>query len=254
VHPLRWGVLLALAACGRTELDAPDASTSSLPAHPACASASGVRLCGGLADECPVPADPPCIGYGCTDLLDYDGNVTTVGVCWADTAESDWRCDGCSIGDGCLQRRPGEWICVPIDVCDALWDLGARDVCRYADKSRYDHRPIPSGTTGCPANASTSSFTYRACGGDCPPCVAGQRCNGVAPDHPFGICNGPFGSTAYDPSYSCGTSPPCHGADVCAVPDVAQADLSVGEAYGTCMPVNNCFQFASDFPGGLRCY
>lgn len=194
MRPVAAVWLVALAACGRSELDVtpPTDLDAGAADADACLTSSGVRLCGGPAgrpDACPALPAGSCLGYGCTGAFDFDGHETTAGICWADTAETDWLCDGCSIGDGCLQRSAGEWVCVPIDVCAALWNLGVRNVCRYADKERYDHRPMPAGA-GCPEPASTANSTYFACGGDCSfSCGSSQRCNGVAPDHPFGLCN-----------------------------------------------------------------
>ncbi len=191
-------------------------------------------------------------------LIDFDGDASSVGICWADSAETDWLCDGCNIGDGCLQRKASQWVCVPIDVCETLWNLGVRNVCRYADKTRYDDRAIPLGA-GCPPPASTPNYTYYACGGDCAyACGPSQRCNGVVPDHPFGLCNGGPGlGGAYNSSFSCGTSPPCDGFSpdyLCAVPNVPDVDIDVARRYGVCMPKAHCFDFAADFPGGLGCY
>ena len=134
--------------------------------------------------------------------------------------------------------------CVPVDVCVALWNLGARDVCRYADKSRFDDRPLPH-ATGCPKPAGQ----YHACGGECAPCEIADRCVGVSPDHPFGLCNGDAMS-GYDSAFSCG-----HGCAVCAVFDVPAFDFKLAFQYGVCMAsVDACLDFASRLPGGLGCY
>lgn len=245
--------LLLVSACGaRTVLDAPDAApeAAGFPPHPPCASASGVRLCDG---SCPSLSIPDCKGYGCTHPIDESGSPAPMGICWADTPESDYLCDGCSAGDACLQRTNGAWVCVPADVCAALWDAGITNVCRYADKRSYDHRVIPEGI-GCPAK-ETAVHEYEACGGNCAPCsTMSNRCNGVAPDHPFGICNDD--SEPYSPAFACGVSPFCGGVpdEVCAVPDVPDADLSVALKYGTCMDRPGCLDFATRFPGGLGCY
>jgi len=245
--------LVVFCACGaRTTLDGSGskADAGGFPGHPACASASGVRLCDGI---CPPLSVPDCKGHGCTHPVDESGDAAPMGVCWADTPETDFLCDGCAAGDACLQRTTGAWVCVPSDVCEALWDAGVTDVCRYADKRTYDHRAVPD-ASGCPAK-ETAVHEYEACGGDCPPCsTMGNRCNGVAPDHPFGICNDD--SEPYNASFACGVSPFCGGlADfACAVPDVPDSDLSVAREYGTCMDRPGCLDFATRFPGGLGCY
>ncbi len=244
-------VIAAMIACGgRTSLDAPAADNLDFPPHPTCASASGVRICGA---GCPPLDLSQCKGYGCTDAIDDDGATATAGICWSDTRETNFLCDNCDTGDACLARTDDRLECVPADVCAALWDRGETNVCRYADKRRYDHQQLPVGT-GCPSKAGE----WHACGGDCPTCPDGTRCDGVSPYHPFGICHGAFNSISpYDPNVVCSNPAFCGTGGVnmvCAVLNVPDADLVVAFQYGICMDPKSCADFASRFPGGLTCY
>jgi hypothetical protein len=178
-------VAAGLSACGsRSMLDDP---TNSAPVTPraACRSWTGTRICGGPRPCAEIPP-PECPGYGCTYGYDIaTGQRGSGGICWADLADhGDEACYACPDGDECMARSPGELVCVPSDVCDALWDEGIRDVCRYADKGAYDGRSLPASPSGCPGGAAGT-----LCGGGCGECTEYlARCTGRSPDHPWGVC------------------------------------------------------------------
>ena len=225
-------VCTAIACASRSELDVPVDSTP-----PICKTESGVRLCG---LGCPNLEPPDCSGRGCEAVSPYDGVTSDAGVCWSDSVETEYRCDGCSEGDACLSRDD-VLLCVPTDVCKALWERGVRDVCRYTDKRKYDNQPLPHGV-GCPSTVSG----WHACGGDCPSCDPADRCVGVSPDHPFGLCNGDMTDGYMAKEFSC---------PVRAVFDVPSEDLQVALQYAVCMAdAQSCVARAKDFPGGLGCY
>ncbi len=250
----RLAAMVLMACGGRTMLSGADDDQHPFSSHPPCASTSGVRICG---DGCPALGATMCPGYGCTDAIADDGSTASAGICWSDTAETQYLCDDCNEGDACVQRVSGELECVPADVCAALWDLGVTNACRYADKRTYDHRALPEGATGCP---SKTVDEWHACGGDCPPCPAPTRCDGVSPDHPFGVCHGAVSSLSpYNPQISCSNALFCDVGTgpsnvVCAVPDVPAEDFDVAFDYGICMKQVDCLDLASRFPGGLGCY
>lgn len=260
---------LGLAGCGgRTSMqtDATGADASAFSAHAPCTSSDGVRLCGGSLN-CPPISPPSCPGYGCTAARDDVTDVAAAGgVCWADLPDNgSTSCAICDDGEECVERASQELVCVSPAVCAALWDDGVRDVCRYADKSQYDHRPLRSPSGTCPVDPSQ----HWACGGACGACPEGQHCVGRSPDHPFGICTWPPAPTLPDGA-PCAIGPGgarapwCDPFDtsnsntVCAVFHVDPTDQNVAMAYGICVPRTPCLALASTLPeglpGGLDCY
>lgn len=188
VRIARVAVLVVVTACGaRTMLDTTIPDTTEIEPHDACKSASGVRICGGTRPCPPIPA-PECPGYGCTDGFDFVADAAANGgICAADLPDlGDTPCYACPDGDECFARSPDDLVCVPADVCDALWDEGIRNVCFYADKSRYDHRVIPPAAADCPGGAAGV-----LCGGGCGTCNTPPqttRCTGRSPDRSHGLC------------------------------------------------------------------
>lgn len=221
---------------------------------------SGVRICGG---ECRWLDNAQCPGGGCTALTALDGTALSVGICWSDTPEGHLACAACGDGSACMQRGSAGLVCVPASVCERLWELGSRDVCRYADKERFDGRPLPI-PSGCPAGASPIT-----CGGACPACALGtaHRCVGRSPDHPFGVCP-PIPSTA-DPNSAasiptCSLTgstyaepcPPSSGQShyVCGVFRTPGSEQDVAKQYGLCMGQDLCVATGSALPGGMDCF
>ncbi|MEJ7731100.1 MAG: hypothetical protein WKG00_18030 [Polyangiaceae bacterium] len=190
-------------------------------------------------------------------------------MCWADTPnEAALQCDACQDGQVCAQRGPEQLVCVSPEVCEALWDLGAVTVCRYADKSAYDHQPLPNPSGDCPGGAASAG---KICGGACGPCdVDGssqpRRCTGRSPLHPYGVCAhetnfGGTGEPAAIPSCTIAADgamlEPCatHG-DItyCAVFDVPPTDLAAARRHGICLRTKVCLHVAAALPGGMTCY
>lgn len=266
---------LALAGCGgRVEVDGAPGSgvgggaaggassggadgAGGFAPHPECAAAEGTRICGGAS--CPWLEPPDCLGYGCTPALTRDALAPSDGgVCWADLPGAGAElCYGCPEGQLCIHRTAEQLVCVPAGVCEALWDLGVRDVCRYTDKSPYDHQPIPSAGSECPGDAG-----YPLCGGGCPSCGDG-RCNGRSPSRPFGICarpSDPGDNQVSSPIRFCspdGKTPnerACWAHDwACAVFDPSGLD-PIARRYGTCLGIESCLRVAKHLPGGLSCF
>lgn len=268
IATLLWAGL-AGACGGRTTTDTPggtpdagDDAASAFPPHGPCASADGVRVCGGTND-CPALTPPACPGFGCTAALDVSTEVpSTGGVCWSDLSDQGGTlCAACDDGSVCIQRGTQQLVCVSPHVCEALWDDGVQDVCRYADKSAYNHQALPEPSGPCPVAAGQNW----ACGGACGACRNGEHCVGRSPSHPFGICTwppldplpdgapcsiGPSGAADpwCDPQNRTDTS------SVCAVFRVSSADESVAMQYGICIPRNPCLAMAASLPGGIDCY
>jgi hypothetical protein len=272
-----WLVLAALAGCGaRVVVDAAtgggpggagagDASASSTASaggfspHPECAAADGVRLCGGPQGQCPPLAAPECPGFGCTPAIDIASlTVSATGVCWADAPlGAAAACTACLDGQVCAQRYDDQLVCVPPEVCEALWDLGASSVCRYADKSAYDHQKLPSPEGPCPAEAPST-----LCGGACGACLASERCTGRSPGHPFGICVQINGNANPSPFWECSMDEggkiltPCPFVKpICGVFDAAAGDLAAARRYGLCFDdADRCLGLAKTLPGGYLCF
>jgi hypothetical protein len=260
-----FSTVVVVVACGGTErlpshgADAAagdDADASSTPC-----SAGGVRICG---MGCPTLDTTSCPG-GCQPVSTLSGGDAGISVCWSDDPSADVLCSVCSDGQACLQRTPSSLVCVPLDLCAHLWDIGVRDVCRYADKSTYDDEPLAT-PSGCPADA-----TILVCGGTCTGCPdpgSANRCVGRSPNHPFGICPPDDGAAdPNDPSSIAvcsftndGYTVPCvqpgspDGPVSCAVFQTPASDESVARLYGLCIDQGLCTQMATDFPGGLQCY
>jgi hypothetical protein len=277
-HPVKVLGLAVLLGCGaRTPLpggpgDGGAAFSSSagaggaaqgaggFPPHPPCASADGVRLCG---DGCPPLPAPECPGFGCTPTLDRTGDVPSgAGVCWADVpGDAELLCNACPDGQVCAYRSADQLVCVSEDVCAALWDLGATDVCRYADKSAYDHRRLQEPAGACPS-FEPSPPLEGLCGGACGGCENGYRCTGRSPSHPFGMCvyTGAFDAPGgVDPCARApdGTMLQTCGAEgepgvSCAIFEDALEDEPAAMAYGVCY--GGCAAVAAVFPGGMTCY
>lgn len=237
--------LLVAAGCGgRAGLgDGADAGmdASTTQPHERCRSADGVRLCGA---GCPAIPAPDCPGRGCTQAYNLDGSPSAGGVCWTDRADKGARpCGECAWDEVCIHRSPTELVCASRAVCDALSDLGARDVCRYADLSPYDGRPfaVPG---PCPIRTTLSEL----CGGECGMCresVGPAYCVGRSSRHPFGLCNHP-GINWENPD----TCSVCGG--TCAVFETPGVDPALAWAYGPCIPIQDCEPLAEYV--GVGCY
>jgi hypothetical protein len=173
------------------------------------------------------------------------------------------QCVACADGEVCVQRTPEQLVCVSPGVCEALWDLGARDVCRYADKSGYDHTPLPTPEGPCPGGDASRSMI---CGGACGDC--GQdflRCTGRSPLHPFGVCARSNALSGFDPAEvkSCSLDDQGHATQgckplkfdaYCLVYDVPEADRTAARRWGVCIETMICTSIAQVLPGGARCY
>jgi hypothetical protein len=274
---LVWAIMIGCG--GRVELDGPpgsgmggagaSASTTTsndtgssggFAPHPECAASDGTRICGGEA--CPWLEPPECVGYGCASALSRDSlEASNGGVCWADLPSAGAElCYGCPEGDACIHRTAEQLICGSIGVCEALWDLGVTDVCRYADKTPYDHQPIPN-----PPSAECPGGDVGAlCGGGCSPCNPSQRCVGRSPTHPFGLCASK-GSDDDPANYVRRCSPDETGEDSPCIniqwsPEVACAVFEgtgapkLARRYGLCLSKDDCLHAAAHLPGGVVCY
>lgn len=228
-----------------------------------CRSTSGVRICGGAQAQCPELDTSACPGLGCSPAWSESSAAPAGGgVCWSDAKEVIKRsCWMCGDGEACIQRTEGELVCVPSDVCEALWGVGVRDVCRYSDKSAYDGEPIPDGPAGCPEVIADPVNPPQAklCGGVCGGCDGPELCTGRSPRHPFGMC---FASNDESPCSvtAAGVVPGCipdsswPNNEYCAVFDVESPDVPAAEKYGACIHYSRCLELAKLLPGGLHCY
>jgi hypothetical protein len=267
-------VALAVGCGGRVELDgAPGLAggggaqatnssssqhgTGGFTPHEPCTAADGTRVCGGDA-SCPWLGAPECLGYGCTSALDRDSlEASAAGVCWADLPTTGIElCYGCREGDLCLHRTAEQLICVPAAVCEALWDLGVTDVCRYSDKTPYDHQPLPSLSGDCPGGSKEGTI----CGGSCPPCHTEDRCSGRSPTHPYGVCAGlEVHGDPNQPVYRCSpdgkdtTERVCQDDWACMVYD-QPTSTPLARRYGICKGMERCLHAAKYLPGGVSCY
>jgi hypothetical protein len=205
--------------------------------HEPCRSADGVRLCGG---RCPQLSAPECPGLGCTPAFETtSGGASPYGVCWTDRADkSSVPCGACKENEVCIHRGPAELVCTSRQVCDALAELGATDVCRYTDLTPYDGRPIATSSAPCP------SASVEICGGRCrKSCGIERYCTGPSPTNALGVCNRSYGSVY---PHTCKTCPQC------AVFERGGASQSLAFAYGVCMNVADCLAIAGFV--GVGCY
>jgi hypothetical protein len=260
--------LIALAACsGRTASDGEGGSNpggtggagnggvgaGGFGGSP-CLTPEGVRICGGANDECAWVGPDACPAGGCARPYDRTlGGDAAGGVCFSDLADNASRaCWGCEDGEVCVERELGELVCVPESVCAALWQIGVRGVCRYADLSSYDGRELFRLST-CPDSSSASAMCGGPCANDCEAFLH-QPCSGRSPDHPQGFC---FGTLALCSLGAAGYTQPCEGvlADYyCGVYQVSDADAPVARHYGQCLTEDACLRLAAKLPGGFLCY
>jgi hypothetical protein len=258
---------LTAASCGGKAAPLP-IEDEPIPPHPPCASADGIRICGGGA-ACPPLPYPECAGEGCTAAHDLaTGDPAEGGACWADASDKGiFRCGECNDGDACIQRRSDQLVCVSVHVCEALWDVGIQDVCRYGDLSLYDHRPLPAAPAACPAERAAEGVL---CGGGCGPCKLG-RCVGRSPGRPFGVCRqrnrdpssagldrpGAYYGCSKDASGTCPDylygSPEEGRPAVCAVFDLPdEGDETLAENAGICMKADACRAVSQILP--MHCF
>lgn len=250
---------LSLSGCaGRSETDGGDAAGGSAGGGlgglgafggDPCRSVDGVRLCGGTAAACGWVGADECPGGGCARPFDRVlGGEAVAGLCFSDLADNGSRpCWGCNDGEVCVEREKDELVCVPASVCASLWELGAKGVCRYADLSAYDGRPLPI-LSKCPSSKPESLL----CGGACSGCpgVGPPACTGRSPDHPQGFCTSfeawcALSGTEYVQSCAQG---------YCGVFHVAPADQPAALRYGRCLGLPYCEMLAEELPGGFDCY
>lgn len=258
------GVVAALlvfagAGCGgRTTLDEPTEDASAAghmdASAPDCAP-QGVHVCGGACG--PVAG---CGGAACAPVLMGGDDASAFGICWGDLADQGTTpCALCDDGEGCVERAPLSFVCVPLPVCSALVALGATDACWYGDKLAFDGGAVAP-ATGCPDDP-----TDLLCGGDCPACPLATlaRCVGRGPNHPFGIC--PATSSVVDRNEVSGV-PLCTGDGTvacpvlptypyaCAVFPNPPGDPRVAPWTGFCLSADLCATLSTSLPGGLWCY
>lgn len=271
--PVTLCAFAVLACGGRTILPADGASDAGRDAFSRLESGSpaaswdapadscspdGVRLCGGRCGDapgCPV----------CGNLLTDTGGASSYGVCWADLVDQGQTpCSLCDDGQGCVQRSPGLFVCVPLDVCHDLDTLGAGPICWYGDKVPFSGAAVPA-ASGCPDDS-----TDMVCGGDCSPCTYGSlaRCVGRGPNHPFGVCpalDHVLSPTDISSFPTCALSAagfmaaPCPTAPsndtyACAVSPYPPGDETVARLNGFCLVLPTCAALARSLPGGLWCY
>jgi hypothetical protein len=237
---------------GWAEVDGGLAFDGAAPCSP-----NGVRLCGlqcGDAAGCPV----------CSRLATEDGGASSLGVCWADLPDKgETPCPLCDDGQGCVQRGPGTFVCIPLEICGALLGLGAADVCWYGDKVLFDGFALPP-AVGCPSDPAGIT-----CGGDCPSCGGClSRCVGRGPAHPFGLHPVPaYASSPKDVQVipTCAlsadgfSSAPCPPVSndytyACAISPYPPGDPSVARLNGLCLEEGLCKQMSLTLPGGLWCF
>ena len=224
---------------GKAMLD----SGVSHPPHAACESADGIRLCG---SGCPELPSPDCPGWGCTRAYDIRSFAPAeAGVCWSDAPDKSARhCPKCNADELCIQRAPDNIVCTSTYVCEALWDLGVRDVCRFTDGSAYDGKAIADGGA-CPHKS-----VYGLCGGSCASCGLGDvYCVGRSSSHPFGLCM----RNTYDANISHCDWPCGSQANSCAVMSVASGDHGAARRFGVCIDVASCAALAPFVVGGMSC-
>ena len=218
-----------------------------------CVTPDGVRLCGGTQNQCGWVGNDQCPGGGC--LRPYDsqlGGPAKAGICYSDLADNGSRpCWGCKDGEVCLQRKQGEYICVPESVCADLWTMGVRGVCRYADLGAYDGRPLPR-LSSCPSTDPNLLLCDGPCSSDC----SGLPCSGRSPDHAQGSCFISQTPCALGPSGYTQPCPPVNPSpqDYCGVFHHKSADMSVARQYGQCLGTDTCLALAKKLPGGFDCF
>jgi hypothetical protein len=233
------------AATGQTSASS---SASTTGAGGPC-TVDGIRLC--KNPECTIPAGA-CPGLGCTPAADREtGMPEEAGVCWADVPNFlTESCTACKDGEVCVHRSPTELFCVPFDVCDRLYKLGATTACRYADKTPFTDAPLESGAS-CPLG-----MTNLLCGGACGACKITYpwACVGRSATRPFGVCVSAF--SVNQPPFLCSydaTGKPIQPCTLgwCAVFDNPAPDNVISQRFGVCMPGNDCVSASKGTP--LKC-
>lgn len=177
------------------------------------------------------------------------------GACLADLPdEAQSPCVACLDGEACLTKNNGDLVCVSIDVCHALWDIGVRDVCRYADKSLYDDKPLAPAPSTCPV-------VGLVCNQKCGCARADERCTGRSATRGWGICTpgvpGPVkGCRLHQSGTSLSYSTWCADFQpeiwACAVFDNGPSDPTIDLDYGLCMTTVQCQVLEG--PLHMRCY
>jgi hypothetical protein len=222
-----------------------------------CVTPEGVRICGGTSNECGWVVAEECPGGGCARPFDRMlGGEAEGGLCFSDLPDNGSRaCFGCEDGEVCIEREPGELVCVPESVCWALWQIGVRGACRYADLASYDGRPLlrlPS----CP-DPSPPSYM---CGGPCPEQCDGffhNPCSGRSPDHPQGFCfyvNDSGLCSLAGGGYTLECNQVSSGDRYCGVYQLSELDAPVAHQYGQCLSDDTCLALSAKLPGGFLCY
>lgn len=186
----------------------------------ACATASGVRLCGGA---CPSLSAGECPGLGCVGVLDrLTRERYSLGVCLPDIPAPQRSCGSCVDGQVCAHIDGQGPVCVAEDVCLALLKLGATRACRYADFAPYDGRPL--------AVATGAQCPKYACGPGCGWCQ-GERCTGRSADFGYGTCLNQSAAHAC----SARAAPPSVYCDSCLVWKPVPGDDPTSLDFGTCV-------------------
>ncbi len=209
-----------------------------------CVTPSGIRLCGA---GCGWLDAPDCPGLGCAKGEDINtGKAVDAGVCLPDIGgDITGQCWDCPDGDACFDQHGVGLVCVPEEVCRELWLLGVKNVCRYADKSAYDARPLAAPGSKCPD-------AYHMCGGPCPCAGPPLTCTGRSADRRFGLC-----TDTDSPYVRCevqtGQWNGCATGYTCGVFKNA-GDQPAALAYGVCMGADGCRYLRAHLPGGFLCY
>lgn len=190
------------------------------------------QICG-YATPCPSSV------AGCEECVGAGGGV---GVCDATFSQLDAQyCDEwCDDGQVCLMQLA---LCVPYPVGYLLERYTSEPpIVALADFSSWSNQPVPSPAT-CPAFSS-----FVPCGGPCGYCASGLKCAGRSPLHPFGLC------VPYKPDFECSLQTTCPSpTDGCFIFSVDTAGQSAANVFGRCMPLDECQQIATEYPGGALC-
>jgi hypothetical protein len=256
--PRAIAILVLAVGCGaRTSIDLAASSTDAeVPADAfvdtgpdadACRTPGGVRICGG-SHHCPWLDTRDCPANGCEPT----GATSDTGVCFSDLADMGTRpCDYCQDGEVCAWRKQG-LVCVPMDLCTALWSAGDLNGCRYSDKTSFDDSPLPTPSGPCPGGLGVRPGQNAVlCGGACGGCAASLPCVGRSPGRPFGVCANAL--AGFPATCQAAASNQCAPGASCAIFNVPQPDQSVADQYGMCMLLPECHDAEGVLPGGLSC-
>lgn len=152
---------------------------------------------------------------------------------------------GCGAERCCgLVFDPDRLSCVSREVCDQA-KLYGEALVTYTDGTPYTQSVIPPiGKDHC-----ADITSWPTCSVDCP-CAKDDRCTGLSPTHPVGLCM----PAVDDTPNVCGKDGKCGPGELCFVFATPGEPYLAHSLYiGRCLPEPACTDLAAKLPGGAAC-